>query len=551
MLILVVDDIEKNRQLLSRYLGTQGNDVLMAASGHEAVETVKEHDIDIILMDIKMPDMDGYEAARQIKAIRSVNYLPIIFVSALSESEALEEAVAAGGDDYVTKPVSFEILKSKINAHARIRELSSKVNKQNTELNEHNIRLEREHRLVSHFFDQARKHCFSDERVIKSYSKSMEIFNGDTVLTGRRPNGGVSLLIGDFTGHGLSAAVGTLPISQVFFSMLEDNAYIGDIAKELNRQIGILLPVEMFFAVSLIELSTKGDRLMVWHGGMPDAYLYDQNSKEIKTIKSQHMPLGIRSNDEFDDSVQLFYVNENHKFIVMTDGLTEATNSNNKMISSEEYKKTILESQDNTIDSIVNCYKEYSDGVAQSDDISILELKCLEVKRLSSEQEKSTADGSVPWQFNLNIEDEMLGRDVVKNIIEMIGSALVLKENKGVIYTVLMEMFTNALDHGILGLDGKEKETNEDFDQFYKEKERLLKELSGACINIKVSYTPNDNEPLLKIEMSHNGSEFDVAAHDESKGDALHGRGMELIEAISKDVNYSDNGRCLLVTIAV
>jgi two-component system, HptB-dependent secretion and biofilm response regulator len=549
MLILVVDDIEKNRLLLSRYLSTQGIDVLLAASGHEAVGLVKEHDIDLVLMDIKMPDMDGYEAARQIKAIRSVNYLPIIFVSALSEDDALAEAVAAGGDDYVTKPVSFEILKSKIDAHSRIRELSSKVNQQNTELNQHNRRLEREHQLVSHFFDQAREHCFFDENIIKTYSKSMEMFNGDTVLIGRRPNGGVSMLIGDFTGHGLSAAVGTLPVSQVFFSMLESNAYIGDIAKELNRQITILLPIEMFFAVSLIELSTKGDRLMVWHGGMPNAYLYDQSSNELKTIKSQHMPLGIRSHEEFDDSVQLFYVNDDCKFIAMTDGLTEAVNADNKMIGEEEYKKAICHSE-NIIDSIVSCYTKYSDGVAQCDDISILELTCVEVKRLVAEEEVKT-NVSVPWEFNLKIEDEMLSRDVVKNIIEMIGSSLALKENKGVIYTLLMEMFTNALDHGILGLDGKEKDTGEGFELYYKEKEKLLKGLSGACINIKVSYVPDDNEPLLKIEMSHNGNEFDVAASNSSVGEALHGRGMELIDAISKEVVYSDNGRCLSITMAV
>ena len=550
MRILIVDDIEKNRLLLSRFLKSKDYDVLQASSGEESIALVKENDIDIILMDIKMPDMDGYEAARQIKSIRSVKYLPIIFVSALSEDEALEEALAAGGDDYVTKPVSFGILSSKIKAHARIRELHSEVNRQNEELNKHNVRLEREHELISHFFDQSRKQCFYDDDVIRSFSMSMETFNGDTVLVGKRPNGGYSVLIGDFTGHGLSAAVGTLPVSQIFFNMLENNAYIGDIARELNRQISILLPVEMFFAASLIELSANGDRLSVWHGGMPDAYLYDQGNKNLTVISSQHLPLGVRGLEKFDESVQLFYVNENFKFIVMTDGLTEAVNTDEKMINTEEYEKVILNCNDNILESIIGCYKKYSDGMPQCDDISVLELSCVEVKREAPEKIKANYKESVPWEIDLQIEDDMLGKDVVQNIIEMIGSSLVLKENKGVIHSLLSEMYSNAVDHGILGLDGSKKDSCESFEGFYKEREELLKKLSGAFIKVNISYVPADESSLLKIEMSHNGKVFDGAASTASDN-ALHGRGLALIDAICKHVNFSDNGRCLSVALEV
>lgn len=551
MLTLIVDDMESNRRLFSQFIESRGDNVLLATSGREAVELIKEHDVDMVLMDINMPDMDGYIAAKKIKEIRSNHYLPIIFISALSEEDALEKALEAGGDDYVSKPVRFGILSSKIDAHARIRELNSEVKNINNELNVHNVRLSREHELVHHFFDQVRANNFYDDTVIKTVSLSMSTFNGDTTLVGRRPNGGITILLGDFTGHGLSAAVGTLPVSQIFFKMLEDNAsYIGDIAKELNRQISLLLPVEMFFAASLIELSAKGDRLMIWHGGMPDAYLYDQTSNTIKTIKSEHLPLGVREKNKFDDAVQFFDVTDAHKLIVFTDGLTEAFNNKDIMINTDVYKDAILNGEDK-IDSIVHQYKEYSNGVEQSDDVSIIELTCKPVNRLETEKERVDIKKTIPWQFKIHIKDEMLGRDVVQNIIEMIGSSLVLKENKGVIYTLLMEMYTNALDHGVLGLDGKEKQSNEDFDRFYQDKDRLIKELSGAYINVEVSFDPNINEPVLKIEMSHNGSEFKVSENREATRDALHGRGLELIDAISEDALYSDNGRCLSVTMVV
>lgn len=550
MIALIVDDMERNRLLIGQFIGTRGDEALLASSGQEAIEFVKTQAVDYILMDINMPGMDGYETTREIKSIHSDDYLPIIFISALLEEDALEEALAAGGDDYMSKPVRFGVLASKIDAHLRIRELHKKVQNQNKELQSHNLRLEREHELVDHFFDKSQEHSFYDEKVIKTFSHPMMTFNGDTTLVGRRPNGGITILMGDFTGHGLSAAVGTLPVSQIFFNMIEDNAYIGDIASELNRQINMLLPVDMFFAASLIELSSSGDRLTIWHGGMPNAYLYNEESKEVITIESQHMPLGVREQNEFDDAVQLYYVNKNQKLIVMTDGLTEAVNADGQMIDATDYKEAVLNDGD-SIEAIVNCYQQYSDGVTQWDDLSVLELTCTEVKRQEQEQDNSIVNDTVPWEFNLHIEDQMLSRDVVHNIIDMIGGSLALRENKGVIYTLLMEMFSNALDHGILGLDGKEKNSNEEFDSFYKEKESRIKELSGSYIDVWVSYVPDNIEPLLKIRMSHNGNEFDITASESSTSDALHGRGIDLIDAISKDALYSDNGRCFSVTMAI
>ncbi|MCK4710987.1 MAG: response regulator [Gammaproteobacteria bacterium] len=546
MLILIVDDIAKNREILERYLKTQSYDVISASSGRESIEIINQQEIDLVLMDIKMPDMDGFEATRQIKELQSDSYLPVIFVTALSEEEALQEALASGGDDYVTKPISFYTLKSKINAHSRIRELHTKVNAQKNELTQHNYRLNREHELISHFFDQARKNCLYDEDIIKSISIPMSTFNGDTVLVGRRPNGGVTILVGDFTGHGLAAAVGTLPVSQIFFQMVEDNAFVGDIARELNRQINILLPIEMFFAVSLIELSAKGDRLMVWHGGMPDAYLYNEKTKELITIKSKHLAIGIREQEDFDDSVQLFYVDANNKFIVLTDGLSEAENTERVMIDKEVYEKAIVESNNDVLNSVINSYQRYSEGVPQADDISILELSCLPLEGVDHESIQVDLDPTVPWEINLTVNDHMLLKDVVQNIVDLIGNAVALKEHKGVVSTLLAEMYNNALDHGILNLQSDEKSGDNAFHEYYEDRQKKLKELNGAQIKIKLSYCLNDNTAELKVVMQHNGNPFDLSDNNVSDED-FYGRGMLLINAICEEVEYSDEGRCLVV----
>lgn len=547
MLILVVDDIEKNRIILDRFLSSQGHDVICAASGEKAIESIGKHNVDLVLMDIKMPGMSGFEATKNIKSLQSDCYLPVIFVTALSEEEALEEALSAGGDDFVAKPIDFGILLSKIKAHERIRELQAELNQKNQELIKHNASLVRDQALVSHFFDQTSKNSFKDDSVIKTVTEAMNVFNGDTTLVGRRPNGGITILLGDFTGHGLAAAVGTLPVSQVFFQMVEKNAYIGDIARELNRLVSVLLPVEMFFAASLIELSPRGDRLMVWHGGMPDAYLYDTSSSELTTVKSKHLPLGVRDFEEFDDSVHLYYVNKSCKFIAFTDGISESMNTDGEMISSEIITSAIRADNENILESILKAYKDYSDSVAQADDVSLVELNCVEVVAGASTVECSDGSCSVPWVIKVRVEDERLENSVPEKIIGLISETALLKDHKGIIHTLINEMYTNALDHGLLGLDGSEKSDDKAFDEFYRERAKRIETLQSAYIETELSYSLTGKQSAeLVIVMQHNGRAFDAEKTDISESD-LHGRGMDLIEAICDSVVYSDNGRCLTV----
>ena len=547
MHILIVDDIEKNRSLLERFLKGRGYDVSSAPSGAVALEILNEQAIELVLMDIKMPDMDGFEATRIIKSKNNDQYLPVIFVTALSEEEALEEALAAGGDDFISKPVNLGILLSKIKAHSRIRELHCEVTEKNEQLAGHNARLNREHSLISHFFDQAQKNCFVDESVIKSTSVPMSVFNGDTVLVAKRPSGGIAVLLGDFTGHGLSAAVGTLPVSQIFFQMVEENAYIGDIARELNRQIGTLLPIEMFFAATLIELSANGDRLMVWHGGMPDAYLLNQETGEVNIIRSSHLPLGVRLADEFDDSVQLYYVNENYKFIAITDGLTEAVNQADEMIDVDLILQAINNNHDDILNSIINTYQNFSKGVPQADDISLIELNCVEVVGENQSENVKQLQQAIPWQIKVRVEDQEMLNDLAEKVMSLVGNADALKEHKGIIHTLISEMYTNAVDHGVLDLHGSEKESDEAFDAFYAERENRIKKLDGAYIETELTYASNgDGTAELVVVMRHNGSTFDV--NDKAVNDTgLHGRGMDLIEAICDSVIYSDHGRRLTV----
>jgi len=112
--ILVVEDNEENRDSLSRRLQRRGFEVVLAADGKVGVEMAKVEKPDLILMDMNMPEVDGWEATRQIKADVTMNQIPVIALTAHAMTGDRERAMQAGCTDYHTKPIEFAKLISQI-----------------------------------------------------------------------------------------------------------------------------------------------------------------------------------------------------------------------------------------------------------------------------------------------------------------------------------------------------------------------------------------------------------------------------------------------------
>lgn len=112
--ILVVEDTEASRDALARRLQRRGYEVLLAVDGQQAVSVAQSSKPDLILMDLGLPIIDGWEATRQLKADASTKHIPIIVLSAHAMTNDRDLALAAGGDDFDTKPVRFQPLIDKI-----------------------------------------------------------------------------------------------------------------------------------------------------------------------------------------------------------------------------------------------------------------------------------------------------------------------------------------------------------------------------------------------------------------------------------------------------
>ena len=134
--ILIVDDTPANLRLMTQMLAEQNFKVRPVPSGKLALNAIHAAAPDLILLDIKMPQMDGYEVSRQLKADPTTRDIPIIFISALDEVEDKVKAFTVGGVDYITKPFQFEEVQARIETHLTIRRLRRELQAYAGELEE-------------------------------------------------------------------------------------------------------------------------------------------------------------------------------------------------------------------------------------------------------------------------------------------------------------------------------------------------------------------------------------------------------------------------------
>ncbi len=125
--ILVVDDNEANRALAKETLEDEGYRVVLAESGREAIEKFQEAAVDCIVLDVRMPDLDGFSTCEQIRALPRGKETPVIFLTALRDVETFERALRAGGDDFLTKPVRPTELIVRVQAGLKVRQLRAEL----------------------------------------------------------------------------------------------------------------------------------------------------------------------------------------------------------------------------------------------------------------------------------------------------------------------------------------------------------------------------------------------------------------------------------------
>lgn len=547
MRILVVDDESLNRFLISHMLEEAGyNDCYEADNGREALQLAERIKPDLVLLDVMMPDMDGYEVAPKLKKLAGDIYLPIIFITALDDQPSLARCLEVGGDDFASKPFDKVILTAKIRAHARTRLLSKKAFEQNQELVYYRNTIEREHAIVEHIFKNALiinplVKPFFDYRLAPASS-----FNGDLFLIEPSPSGGMYFLMGDFTGHGLASAIGALPVTKAFQAMASKGISVSEMSMTINDVLMKLLPGDMFFAASIVEISSSGTQFNIWHGGMPDLLLISPQGKLLRRIESLHMALGIWDTGEFEDEAEFFECNIGDRLIGYSDGVVELTNAQEKMLGEEALISWLTSEPGIDVQGLEKKIDAFRGTAEQLDDITLVSYTCQSLEKLKPE----ITICNVPFSIDVTLDAAKLKQvEPVHEIITMIGSQNGMQGIRSDLSTVLRELFNNALDHGLLNLDSSMKKSTGGFFEYFDLRLERLANLEEGFVSIAVKYSPEDKQLHMKIKDSGQG--FDYVNQVQADDSESFGRGLPLVYELCKEVRYSDGGTCVDVVFDI
>lgn len=558
MKILVVDDHRFNRELLGFILNDNGHEYIEAESGRDACDIAEKDDsIDLILMDINMPIMDGYEATAEIKANCGERHIPIIFITALDDDETLAKGLSVGGDDFIGKPVNENVLIAKLNAHQRTVEYHQQLMATNKQLKFHQLQVDREHVIVEHIIQSGLQRSDSDCQNINYRLSSMTMFNGDILLVSPSPSGGVYTILGDFTGHGLSAAIGCLPVADIFYAMAAKQASVGDIASELNKRLSNLLPSNMFFCAVVIELNHSGDRLSIWSGGINDILLVNQDGEIFDRLPGLHMPMGILSESEFDASIRILKPAQGTRLYAYSDGVIETHSPTSELYGEERLEALFDIPSKDRIAQIFDSIEAFREGEPQDDDISVVEILCQPVVHSENggvvlPPVLSPRQMSLPWNISLQLGPEHFKEyEIVPQLLQIIVNIDGLSVHQDLLYTILTELYNNSLEHGILRLDSRDKHTVEGFSRYYQERsDRLLALTEGALtFDLSVEPGPDGRVNRLLFSFTDSGPGFDYEtmfsdAAGDIEGEGLcFGRGLSLASSLCDYLKYSDSGR--------
>ena len=380
--ILVADDTPANVKIIEKFIQPRGYTVIVATDGVEAVDKFKEHSPDIVLMDIMMPNKDGYEAAKEIKELSAPHWVPLIFLSAKTTIDDQIVGIKVGGDDYLTKPVDLRMLEAKLNAMMRIVDMQRQLKQTSEELQIYYNRAEEEMELAKSLMENLTvQRDQSRLESISLFTNAAENISGDIIVTNCSDPNQCFLMLADATGHGLTAAISQIPVTQIFFHMVEKGYSIKSIAQRINKSLNKLLPPDRFVAATLVHVDFKNKMAEVWNGSNPRPIFVSKSGEVVKVFEQTNFALGIVDDTSFMSNVEYYQWEDEGELLIYSDGLIDVKDP----IGQEYGFKRLLEfvksnrtanPKDSLHDAVLNEIETFKDKTKKFDDVSLLTVKC-------------------------------------------------------------------------------------------------------------------------------------------------------------------------------
>ena len=381
--LLVVDDNEDNRYTLTRRLTREGYDNLTTATtGREALELLQSKSFDLVLLDIMMPDMNGYEVLERMKTGGQLRDIPVIMISALSEIDSVIRCIELGAEDYLPKPFNPTLLRARIGATLEKKRLRDEVRASLARLEEE---MDAARKLQLGMLPQVFPACTPERPVeVHAFMEPAREVGGDLYDFFYAAPNLFCFLVGDVSGKGAPAAMfmaRTRSLVRMAAELLrkagENQMAPGLIAEAVNRELYQNNDDRMFVTLFLGLLETQTGALGYINAGHPVPHILRATGEIEHVVASPDMPLGVRSKTAYRTGTLTLQPGDG--MFVATDGVIEAMNEGGDLYTIDRLdanlRSAVHSSALELVRTVTDSVHDFAGSAAKSDDITVLALR--------------------------------------------------------------------------------------------------------------------------------------------------------------------------------
>lgn len=257
---------------------------------------------------------------------------------------------------------------------SELRSAVARLAAQNEELHVLHQQVRREQRLAGHLLANVRRQGCLDIPGVRHLTTPLDFFNGDVALSAATPDGQLRWMLGDFTGHGLSAAVGTIPVASTFYATCRKGIGLVESIETINDLLKGLLPAGLFCATAVLSLDPPKRTLTVWNGGLPAVIVRNTRDGQLRLQSSQALPLGLVSSRELEVCPVTMSVEPHEEIYVYSDGLTDAQNEAGSFFGGDRIAEVLAKPgvPGDGFGLLLEELKRYRGEVRAADDVSLI-----------------------------------------------------------------------------------------------------------------------------------------------------------------------------------
>jgi len=367
-LILIVDDNPANVEILEMRLLANHYDIITATDGEMGLAMAGEKHPDLILLDIMMPKMDGLEVCRRLKGDPSLPFMPIILVTAKSESKDVVAGLEAGGDEYLTKPVDHAALVARVKSMLRIKLLHDTVLEQSTRLKK---QLKTATKIQSLFWPEIPE--LEAGGHIWAVSVPATYVGGDLYDVISLPDESILAYVADVSDKGVPAALIMAALSTKIRSESRIQNEIDELLVSINNSLYNLISEEGFFAtIVLVKYWPVSGKMQLALGGhLQPLWIVEDGIGNMPQLNG--ISLGIMPNAHFEKKE--ITLSPGESVLLFTDGLTEAENEGKELFGNERLVRYIKDKKGTHIGKgLLDEIRKWRGNANVNDDLTLLEI---------------------------------------------------------------------------------------------------------------------------------------------------------------------------------